>query len=742
MYLKFFDVQYVLLKQKPFIFFFCRDKNRKRVTVKVPYRPYFYVSDKNVMLLPVEEARKVYVDIPSEVASERIKYDYTYESDIDFCLRFIIDRGLKNCMFELRKGEIVPTDKIINVPPRVWILDIEKAYSETIDPFIADQPIVCMTVYDTYEQREITYLGPEGRILQKFLRDITEMDPDVIAGWNISFDVIYIIRRLQKLGLDWQSLSPIGVVQCRKEQVKIHGRQLIDLREVYVKYKHKKFESENLTYIAVVEEGIANAPLETDYKWYSEHPKEFLELNRSHVRYCKEINEKYNLIGLREALRMFICGRYRETEFISRALDLLLLRRYHGIYVARKRLDSAQRKKYKGAFVLQPTAGIYKNVIVLDYSAMYPSIIRAYNISPETLTDNPENAFELNETYFKREPRGVLPTLIEELLSMRAEVRKRMRTETRNWRDLYALQYAYKQIIASIYGTFASPYFRFYAPEISAAITFAGRNIIKNTIKMVESQGYKVVESDTDSTLVALGDVEDPVQKANELNDYINAELKRKAEEEGSVPLTIKFEKVYSTLIATSRKKRYAGLVTWDEGHKTRRLEVKGLEYKRSNSPQITKEIQEKILMMLLEGKKEEVHDYLLDIEEQIKQYPLEKLAIPVKLQKRFEDYSENYQASLKGIKWTEMQTNKQFELNERIYLIYVKKPFPRIKLNNKIYEVDRVAFSKDIPLPDNVQVDYKQIVEKIVNKKVKSILEAAGLLVDARQAKLDRWFA
>jgi len=699
------------------------------------------------MLLPVNEAEKVFVDIPSEVASERDKFDYTYESDIDFPLRFIIDRKLKNSMFEVKKGEVVPTDQVLNIPPRVWTLDIEVLYSDIVDPYVAFSPIVCITVHDSYTDKETCYSGGERRILLNLLDTMIDEDPDVIAGWNISYDVISIIRRMQKLKMEWRSISPIGIVQCTRKKVKIHGRQLIDLQTVYVKFKHKKFTSENLTYIARVEEKITDAPLETDYKYFSEHLDEFLELNRSHVRYCVEINNRYNLIGLREAMRSFTCGRYNETEYIGRTLDLLLLRRYHGRFVARRKPPSdTKREKYKGAFVLQPERGMFKNVIVLDYAGMYPNIIISFNMSPETLTDksSPWGTFEVNGTYFKRSPEGELPKLIKELQSMRAEVREQMRKSSSDWRDLYAMQYSYKQVIASTYGTFASPYFRFYAPQISAAITFIGRRIIQKTISLVQEKGYKVIESDTDSTLVALNDVEDPIEVATELNDYINVKMKTIAKEEGTIPMHIKFEKVYSDFIATDKKKRYAGIVTWDEGHKTSRLEVKGLEYKRSNSPQITKEIQEKILMMLLEGRREEVHKYLLRIEDEIREYPLEKLAIPMKLQRHFEDYADNYQAALRGMKWCEQELGMHFDLFERFYMVYIKKPYPRIKLKRGIYKVDRVAFNSKNPLPEYLKekIDYKMVVDKIINKKVKKILEAVGMLVDARQTQIEGWCA
>src|SRR5437763_13860805 len=46
---------------------------------------------------------------------------------------------------------------------------------------------------------------------------------------------------------------------------------------------------------------------------------------------------------------------------------------------------------YKGAIVLEPSVGLHDNVAVLDFSAMYPSLMVKYNISPDTLVDRGGN---------------------------------------------------------------------------------------------------------------------------------------------------------------------------------------------------------------------------------------------------------------------------------------------------------------------------------------------------------------
>lgn len=45
-------------------------------------------------------------------------------------------------------------------------------------------------------------------------------------------------------------------------------------------------------------------------------------------------------------------------------------------------------KGYKGAVVIDPPAGVFFNVVVLDFASLYPSIIRTWNISYETVDLN------------------------------------------------------------------------------------------------------------------------------------------------------------------------------------------------------------------------------------------------------------------------------------------------------------------------------------------------------------------
>jgi DNA polymerase delta subunit 1 len=99
--------------------------------------------------------------------------------------------------------------------------------------------------------------------------------------------------------------------------------------------------------------------------------------------------------------------------------------------------------KYEGATVLEPKKGAYfEPIAALDFSSLYPSIIRAHNMSPETLVmdaryDNiPGVEYYEIETglgtfrYAQRKEdgscQGVVPALLDDLAKFRKHSKKLM----------------------------------------------------------------------------------------------------------------------------------------------------------------------------------------------------------------------------------------------------------------------------------------------------------------------------
>jgi len=80
----------------------------------------------------------------------------------------------------------------------------------------------------------------------------------------------------------------------------------------------------------------------------------------------------------------------------------------------------------QGGHVLEPIAGLYRNVWVFDFKSLYPSIIRTFNIDPLSYVANPLDDTHLIHTpggAFRREP-AILPGMLDELFPRREAAKK------------------------------------------------------------------------------------------------------------------------------------------------------------------------------------------------------------------------------------------------------------------------------------------------------------------------------
>jgi DNA polymerase-2 len=198
-----------------------------------------------------------------------------------------------------------------------------------------------------------------------------------------------------------------------------------------------------------------------------------------------------------------------------------------------------------GGYVMESKPGLYKNVLVLDFKSLYPSIIRTFFIDPLGLIkglENQESALEgFNGGYFSKTAHH-LPKLVEQLSEKRQNAKEQGDA---------MLSQAIKIIMNSLYGVLGSKGCRFYDPRLSSSITLRGHQIMQTTRKWLESWGYEVIYGDTDSTFVAL-----PEELTGEQSHEIGKMLQRKINQTWSLEyeerfgiqshLEIEFETHYS----------------------------------------------------------------------------------------------------------------------------------------------------------------------------------------------------
>lgn len=297
-----------------------------------------------------------------------------------------------------------------------------------------------------------------------------------------------------------------------------------------------------------------------------------------------------------------IAMRRRGTQYL---IDGYILRRNAAMRRAGRRAirlgtpewlitGSPKTEAITGATVLGPALGLHENVYLYDFSALYPTTIEIWNISPETLTEQEDSYLALNGTRFLKEPRGMFPEVASHFKGQRQVIKDQMETETdpERRKTLEVRQYVYKGLVNAIYGALAQPGGRHYNRACAEAITFVGRDLMERGKKFLEGRGHTVVFGDTDS----LAFVANSPEAAAASIDRFLAETQQDYHEKHGVvwEQEMRLDAVYRRFLMVS-KKRHAG---WQEG--TDDIDAKGLEYLRRETISLTKRLQRELLINIL----------------------------------------------------------------------------------------------------------------------------------------------
>jgi len=286
---------------------------------------------------------------------------------------------------------------------------------------------------------------------------------------------------------------------------------------------------------------------------------------------------------------------------------------------------------YAGAVVLSPKPGLHENIAVLDFKAMYPSIMIAYNVSPDTYVPSSElepqggvNVAPEVGHRFRKEPAGFYKQVLSSLIAYRDQIRpklSRLKPQSLEHRLLDARQKAVKVITNAAYGYTGWIGARWYVKPVAEAAAAWGRHTIQSTIELAKKVGLEVVYSDTDSVFVK--NEPDKIGKVS-------------SEVEKTLGLEIKPDEVYTRVLFTEAKKKYCGLLPNGQ------LDIVGLEVVRGDWAGCAKNVQEKVLEITLKEQAPEkaaefVRAYISDLRS--KKVPYKDLVIWKTLTKRVEEY-------------------------------------------------------------------------------------------------------
>lgn len=403
---------------------------------------------------------------------------------------------------------------------------------------------------------EATKKGEE-QMLNDFVKIIRKEKIGALYGWNVEFDVMHLMRRIQNVGISLK-----------------YPFSYLDMMEKY------RFEVKGLGSYSLKEitdhEGMAEGKIHREKKIHKMTRNELEKYNRRDVDVLAVLDEKYGFSSLWNEIAHEV---NMPLELLSAGNigDHLILRRLRELGYVGVDLIERETPDYLGAYVKEPKSGLYRNVGVYDFSALYPNIIINNNIDIMNFDGL------------------VVPYILKDMMSKRDNFKSMYDSTGEVQYDIK--QKAMKPKINALYGLFGYKFARFYDKDKAEFVTTNGRKIILRLEKIIENDFGGIVRyADTDSVFIDLDSLE-AVSMSDSIAEILNFKMS---------PYKLKLEYVFDQVIFPtsgkgSPKKRYVGRY-WNKKKNKWDLVVRGLEMRRGDWCMLAKQVQKSIVNMIFDG--------------------------------------------------------------------------------------------------------------------------------------------
>lgn len=321
--------------------------------------------------------------------------------------------------------------------------DLKRGFAPTEDPF---NNITAISVYLSQHSKLVTLVMPppsmtyeeaeaivaefedtflfanEADMLNCFF-DLIE-DSDIISGWNSTgFDIPYMVNRVARvIGKEenrrwnlWNQMPKRReYLKFKKKSVTydLIGRVHLDYLDLYQKHNPQQLHSYRLDFVGEHEECGNKTPYSgTLDDLYKKDFKKFIEYNRQDVMLLVKIDKKKKFIELANQIAHTNTVTLKTTMGSVALIEQAITNYAHskGLIIPDRKPrdfgtiaaieydedgeiveskdddDEEEEKTAVGAYVAKPKTGIHREIGAVDINSLYPSTIRALNMSPETL---------------------------------------------------------------------------------------------------------------------------------------------------------------------------------------------------------------------------------------------------------------------------------------------------------------------------------------------------------------------
>jgi DNA polymerase elongation subunit (family B) len=761
------------------------------------------IWDRNNYIKQYKDVFDIYDDIGVEYQFLNEKYPQEMEFDI---------KKLTILVYDIEAFKINGEDEIYSSPDE------------------ADAPITAITIKDINkknifvlstakfyeEQMDITVKGKiyyrhcltEESLLNKFVALIEKLSPDILCGFfSDNFDDPYIINRIKKvLGEDIaRKLSPVNLlpetsfklVDNRKEfRNKIHGISLIDFLAMFKKYyvpTHGEQENYKLGHVASVilgDDKVGYQEYDNLYDLYINNPQKFVEYSIYDVELLDLLNEKLRYIELQAFLAYKAKCLFEDVFSPVKTWDCFIYSFLNNQNIVIPPRPDASFGDYTGAYVKQPVPGIYKWVVSVDATSLYPSMIRMFNISSDTIVDDSievdqrgiddrflHKTIDLSqEKYivagsgnkFRKDKRGMFPILMENVFNDRVVAKNKMlelkKKYEKNKDDALTndiakystIEQALKVFLNSAYGAMAENSFRYYDLRLASSITLSGQLAVKWISEKIDKHFKQlgiensVIYGDTDSVYFTVNDLikgTDIEQSVNFINNYVETELQpyfddccnelKEYMNCNENHLYFKRENICE-VAAWQGKKRYVMLIWDSEGvrYKEPKMKVKGIEIVRSSTPKIVKEFLKETIRLMLTSP-EMVSSHMSEVKKKFMLLSPEDVAFP-RSANNLRKWSDDIKMYKKGCPIA-VRASLVFNAAKEHYddlkdfsriMEGEKIKFIYLRTPNKFFNENVVAFIRRFP-GKRSDVDYSLQFEKTYTSVINNFANKIGITIE-----------
>jgi DNA polymerase elongation subunit (family B) len=311
----------------------------------------------------------------------------------------------------------------------------------------------------------------------------------------------------------------------------------------------------------------------------------------------------------------------------------------------------------RGGLIFEPIMGAHEKVAELDFVSLYPTIMFKKNISAETVICNccshsKLRVPELLNYHICEKRRGIVPLSLEILLKKRAHYKdKRNSTTDPELKKIYdARQTALKWVLVTSFGYLGFNNAKFGRIDAHIAVCAFDRQILLQTVRIAESQGFKILHAIVDSIWV---------QKKNVVNnDYKSL----KTEIENKTGFPISFEGIYKWIVFVPSKSntilpvsnRYFGV--FEDGT----VKMRGIEARRHDTAEFFSNVQQGILNIMSEANSiKEVRDLMPKVRKffqmhlellRYKKVPINDLVLTKRISKDVDEYKNRNTVELDAL--------------------------------------------------------------------------------------------